>query len=234
MPKTKKGGSKEPRVPTGGMEPNNVLMVEQTRDETGAQAMARKLLEPQMRHALTASTFANQLLGGNIEAPGQMDYVDHVMVATNKAAEGDLAMVSRMLAAQAITLDNMFTEFARRASSNMGQYLDATERYARLALKAQTNSRATLEALAKLHQPREQIVKHVHVNEGGQAVVADEFHNHAGGQNEKSEDQAHAQGSRGSALLGEDKEGNGVPVSRDKRKEAVPDARRKVARRSQG
>jgi hypothetical protein len=32
-----------------------------------------------------------------------------------------------------------------------------------------------LEALAKLHQPREQTVKHVHVNEGGQTVVTDHF-----------------------------------------------------------
>ncbi len=52
----------------------------------------------------------------------------------------------------------------------------------RLALKVKANSRATLETLAKLHQPREQTVRHVHVNEGGQAVVADNFHNYAGGQ----------------------------------------------------
>lgn len=59
---------------------------------------------------------------------------------------------------------------------NLGEYPQAMERYTRLALKAQGNCRATLEALAKLHQPREQTVKHVHVNEGGQAVVADHFH----------------------------------------------------------
>ncbi|OYU35259.1 MAG: hypothetical protein CFE35_09710 [Novosphingobium sp. PASSN1] len=43
-------------------------------------------------------------------------------------------------------------------------------RYMRLALKAQAACRSTLEALARLHQPREQTVKHVHVSEGGQAV----------------------------------------------------------------
>jgi hypothetical protein len=85
------------------------------------------------------------------------------------------------LAAQAITLDNMFTEFARRACLNMGEYVNATDTYARLALKAQSNCRATLEALAKFHQPREQTVRHVHVHEGAQAVVADQFHHHAGG-----------------------------------------------------
>jgi hypothetical protein len=59
---------------------------------------------------------------------------------------------------------------------SMGTYSQATERYARLALKAQANCRATLEALARLQQPREQTVKHVHINQGGQAVVADHFH----------------------------------------------------------
>lgn len=49
----------------------------------------------------------------------------------------------------------------------MGDYLDAMDRYARLALKVQANSRATLEALAKRHQPREQIAKHVHMNKVG-------------------------------------------------------------------
>ncbi len=99
-----------------------------------------------------------------------------------KAAEGDLEMVSKILAAQAITLDGMFAELARRAALNMGEYISAAERYGRLALKAQSNCRATLDTLAKLHQPREQTVRHVHVNEGGQAIVANQFHNHSGGQ----------------------------------------------------
>lgn len=110
-----------------------------------------------------------------------MDYVCHVQALTREAECGDMAIASRLLAAQAITLDSMFTELARRTAFNMGEYLDAAERYGRLAQKAQSNSRATLEALVKAHQPREQTVRHVHVNEGGQAVIADQFHHHTGG-----------------------------------------------------
>lgn len=40
-----------------------------------------------------------------------------------------------------------------------------------IALKAQANCRATLEALVKLHQPREQTVKHVHVRIGVPALM---------------------------------------------------------------
>ena len=164
-----------------GMQPNHALLVEQSRDETGAQAMARRILEPHLRHAASASAFAGKVLGSDLIAPGIMDYIDHVKIATGKAEAGDLAIVSRLLAAQAITLDSMFTELARRAALNMGEYLNASERYGRLAFKAQSNCRATLEALAKLHQPREQTVRHVHVNNGGQAIVADQLHHHAGG-----------------------------------------------------
>ncbi|WP_445191780.1 HGGxSTG domain-containing protein [Sphingomonas sp. Tas61C01] len=74
----------------------------------------------------------------------------------------------------------MFTELAPRAATNMGEYPEASERYGRLAFKAQSNCRTTLNALAKLHQPREQTVRHVHVSEGGRAIVADHFHKHEG------------------------------------------------------
>ena len=92
-----------------------------------------------------------------------------------------------------MTLDTMFTEMTRRMAPNMGEHLAATEIYARIALKAQAQSRATLEALAKLHQLCNQTVRHVHVNEGGQAVIADQVHHHAGGvENGKSIKQSHA------------------------------------------
>ena len=98
----------------------------------------------------------------------------------------------------------------------------------RLALKAQAQSRATLEALAKLHQPREQTVRHVHVdNRGGQAVIAETVN--TGGQgNAESAGQAHATGTVGSSapLPGADALGWGMPVASGERPEAVPDARR--------
>ena len=99
----------------------------------------------------------------------------------------------------------------------------------RLALKAQSASRSTLEALAKLHQPREQTVKHVHVNSGGQAVVADAIHQHTGGaENAKTIEQSHATGSDGTiaALPSPDPFGNGVPIPSCEGQAAMQDARR--------
>jgi len=219
------------KKPDGGMKPNNALTVEQTTEETGAQAMARKLLQPTLKNAAAASAFTGKMMGSDLELPGIGDYADHIHIAARDAAAGDLAMVSKILAAQAITLDSMFAELARRTANNMGEYINAAERYGRLALKAQSNCRATVEALAKLHQPREQTVRHVHVNEGGQAVIADQFHNHTGGHlNAKSAEQPHAAGTGaagcGPAMLGYDAQGNGVPISGDQGSEAMPTPRR--------
>jgi hypothetical protein len=177
---------------------------------------------------VTASAFAGKVLGNNKDGPGLMDFVGHVQTAGGKAERGDLGVASRMLAARAITLDSMFTELARRAALNMGEYLDAADRYARLALKAQSNCRATLEALAKLHQPREQTVRHVHVNEGGQAIVANQFHHHVGAaENAKSVKQSPATAAAGAsaALPSPDPLTGGVPIPSLEREASMQDAR---------
>jgi hypothetical protein len=137
---------------------------------------------------------------------------------------GDLKLASRLLASQALTLDSIFTELTRRSAANLGEYPTAAERYMRLALKAQTNCRTTLDALGKLHQPREQTVKHVHVNDGGQAVVADQFHHHGlGGSDAKPEEQSHATAAigGGSTLLSEDAKGTPCQSPAVQGKEAV-------------
>lgn len=139
----------------------------------------------------------------------------------NEAAEkGELDPYKAMLAAQADTLNAIFTETARRAAINMGDYIHATEKYLRLGLKAQAQCRATIEALDKLTSGRVQTVRHVHVTEGGQAVIADEFHNHiashTGGQeNGKSNKQPRATGTAGksTALSGPDPIRPTVPVA---------------------
>jgi hypothetical protein len=190
-------------------------------------------MTPGVRHAQIASTFGGELFGGNPK-PTIMDSTAVMADAMLKAQEGDKALASQLLTAQAMTLDALFTDMARRSGNNMGQYIDAAERYMRLALKAQANCRATLEALAKLHQPREQTVKHVHVNEGGQAIVADQIHQHGGRENGKSNEQSHATGAAGKspAMLGADPQGNGVPIPGGERPEPVPDARRDKSRRA--
>ena len=206
--------------------PNNVLCVSQKQDEREHVATARAVIAPDFRHGLTVAQIMKPQMGTSDFAPGAGDYADAIQERADGAAKGDLAFASRMLAAQAMTLDTIFSEMARRLALNMGEYLGATETYGRIAMKAQAQSRATLEALAKLHQPREQTVKHVHVNEGGQAVVADHFH--TGGQEHgasvKQSDATYATGER-AALPSPDQERDGVPIPGREREAAMSHAR---------
>ena len=212
-----------------GSTANQALKIGPREGETVERATARSIIAPDFRHAVTASQILKPQFGSLEKSPGYGDYADEIRAAGTAAANGELAFASRMLAAQAITLDNIFTEMARRMALNMGEYLGATETYGRIAMKAQAQSRAALETLAKLHQPREQTVRHVHVNEGGQAVIADQFHNHGGtAKSVESVKQSDATGAAGesAALPSPDPLGNGVPIPGCVRQAAMQNARR--------
>ena len=84
---------------------------------------------------------------------------------------GDLAAAERMLSAQAVALNAVFAEMARRAALNMGEHLGATESYMRLALKAQSQSRATVETLAAIKNPPVVFARQANINNGGQQQV---------------------------------------------------------------
>ena len=86
-------------------------------------------------------------------------------------AGGDLSDAERMLNAQAVALNAIFNELARRAATNMGTYLETTERYLRLAMKAQAQCRATVEALAEMKNPRAvAFVRQANIAHGNQQV----------------------------------------------------------------
>ena len=205
------------------------IKVDAKRNESEAATMARVMVGPYLRHGIVANGITEKMVG---KLPGEPSFDDFGKDFKTKAelvSKGEMTLASEILAAQALSLDMLFTELARRATMNLGDYPLMAERYARLAFKAQGNCRASLEALAKLHQPREQTVRHVHVNEGGQAVIADEFHHHGGQEkNAKSDEQSRATGAagQGPSLLSPDPCGNGVPIASDQREATLQDARR--------
>lgn len=67
---------------------------------------------------------------------------------------GDLKPLETMLTSQAIALDSLFSSLAMQAKLNMGEYINAAEKYMRLALKAQGQCRATVETLAFIKNPQ--------------------------------------------------------------------------------
>ena len=83
---------------------------------------------------------------------------------------GDLASLERMLNGQAVALNAMFAKLARRGALNMGERLDAMDRYFRLALKAQSQARATVETLAAIKNPPVVFARQMNVANGPQQV----------------------------------------------------------------
>jgi hypothetical protein len=82
---------------------------------------------------------------------------------------GDLSKIEEMYISQAVALEMMFTSLARRAKAQdrLLQY----ETHMRLALKAQNQSRATLQALVQLKQPSQTtFVKQANIAQGHQQV----------------------------------------------------------------
>ncbi|MCY7319997.1 MAG: hypothetical protein LH617_14970 [Ramlibacter sp.] len=65
----------------------------------------------------------------------------------------DFAQQEQMLNAQSNALNAVFAELCRRAALNIGEYPEATERYLRLAFRAQSQCRATVETLAAIKNP---------------------------------------------------------------------------------
>ena len=70
------------------------------------------------------------------------------------------------MACQAVGPNTIFTELARRLPLNMGEYMDASERYPRLAPKAQNQCRLTLETIASSKNPPVIFAKQANINHG--------------------------------------------------------------------
>lgn len=67
---------------------------------------------------------------------------------------GSMGRAESILINQANTLDVIFNALAQRAGANVGKHPDTAERYLRMALKAQSQCRTTLETLAEIKAPR--------------------------------------------------------------------------------
>ena len=128
----------------------STLSVIENHKQTRARQIAELALSPIVVNGSTASMFAKGSFG-------EIDLTAAIEVQrekVNKVNAGDLSDLEATLTVQATTLDTIFNELARRAAHNMGQHLNATELYLRLAFKAQAQCRATIETLAQVKYPK--------------------------------------------------------------------------------
>ena len=220
--KTKPGAAKTQPDPSA-------LQIDLPPGKSEGRVLAEVCIDP----ASSAASLAQRFHRGSFGDLAITDIYGVIRDQIVSSQAGDQSAQRAMLVGQSIALNAIFAEMARRAALNMGEYIGASETYMRLALKAQAQSRATVEALDRLANGHEQTVRHVHVdNRGGQAVIA-ETYNQGGGKNEEGGEQSYGPNVAppGSpAMLGQDEAGNGVPIPSDARPEPVPHPRRREPR----
>jgi hypothetical protein len=131
-----------------------------------AEKQAEMALDPRLTGAAAAECFASSVFG--------LLKVEELYVVLGRRArdvrENRLGSLEDMLTSQAAVLDAIFTHLARRAHLNLGEYINAAERYLRLGLKAQAQCRATLETLAAIKNPPVVYARQANIAAGHQQV----------------------------------------------------------------
>lgn len=144
--------------------------------ETDKQATTKKFCRTTTINGITHDSFLSKTVGRDrVNLSTVVAELERHSKAIN---EGDLSGIETMLISQSNTLDSVFTSLALRASRNLddSKYFKAGEMYLKMALKAQSQCRATLQTLAEMKQPR-QITITQQANIAGQQIV-----NNAGAQ----------------------------------------------------
>lgn len=144
----------------------NTLQIKQEQGKSKERQFAEIGLSPTALNTMTARTFSR---GGM----GEIDITEAVSVMRDKVGKvntGDTSELEATLTAQAVSLDTIFNELARRAALNMGEYMQATETYMRLALKAQAQCARTIEVLAAIKNPPVIFAKQANIANGPQQV----------------------------------------------------------------
>ncbi|NJC04587.1 hypothetical protein GGQ97_000380 [Sphingomonas kaistensis] len=128
--------------------------------------MADTAVHPAVSAAATVLNFAKGTFG-KLEITETVEALNDNVAAVKS---GNLSGPEAMLVSQAHALNAIFTELARRSALNMGEYIEASEKYMRLALKAQAQCRATLETLGTLKNPPVVIARQANISAGPQQV----------------------------------------------------------------
>lgn len=151
-------------VPSAG----SAVKVKPQPGQTNARAVADLVLTGALVNSALTKRFSQAL-------PSEMltlsECTDSMMATIGNVQAGDLRAGEALLTSQAVALNAIFAELARRSASNMGEHLGATEAYMRLALKAQSQCRATVETLAAMKNPPVVFARQANINNGGQQQV---------------------------------------------------------------
>jgi hypothetical protein len=135
-------------------------------DQTEEQSIAHAAVNPAINAAVVVDTYQTNIMGDGVELDS---LVDKLRANMENCAAGDLAGLEAMLIGQATALQTIFVSLAKRAHhQELQRHYEA---FLGLALKAQAQSRATIQAVADLKFPRHAtFVKQANIANGPQQV----------------------------------------------------------------
>jgi hypothetical protein len=164
---TKQTQSKSAAAKTATKHDPHALRVEaKAGDEQ--RVWAETILKPNITAALTLKLFTKQL--NDIDAP-ITELTEELARQSELVSAGNLQRCEAMLISQAQTLDTIFNSLAVRSGRNMNEYSHTADLYMRLALKAQSQCRSTIEAIAEMKNPKPiAFVKQANIAAGNQQV----------------------------------------------------------------
>jgi hypothetical protein len=125
------------------------LKVTKPESKSEARVLADNSMAASTTAMVTSLPFVKNLFGEQDMTELRASLRDKILEVRNGNMDGPEAM----LVGQANSLNLIYTELSRRAALNLGEYINAAERYMRLALKAQAQCRTTIETLAALKNP---------------------------------------------------------------------------------
>lgn len=134
-------------------------------EKTSAADQAQMLNSSSIMSAVTSEAFSKKMFP-NLELP---ELIIELRDKIEKVQAGDMSEIDAMLVGQAQALQTIFVSLARRASNQ--EYLKQYSLYMNLALKAQSQCRATIQALTELKYPKQvAFVKQANIAHGHQQI----------------------------------------------------------------
>ena len=147
------------------MKKTQVIELKQGEDQTKEQALAEFQSKSEFLSTAVIESF-NVSLGEDFDFQSAMQVLEKT---TQQIKSGDLSKIEQMYISQAVALEAIFTKTIRKAGA--AEHLPQYQAHMHLALKAQNQSRATLQALVQLKQPSNtQFIKQANIAQGHQQV----------------------------------------------------------------
>jgi hypothetical protein len=127
---------------------------------------AKLMLMPSLNAAGVMEAYQGNVVGKESDMAALIDGLRESFTMTK---DGDLSRLEQMLIGQATALQSIFTSLARRAANQ--ERLPQYQAFLGLALKAQAQSRATIQAVVELKYPKQvAFVKQANISQGPQQV----------------------------------------------------------------